>query len=114
MTVTQSERPHAAATSGRLFFLDLGGGLVLSANPDGSDLKTIASIGRKLPGLCCMEAAKRALAPARDELRDTDADGLPEIAQTIERFDRNCDFGHAAAVVAGFQDISDHALVYND
>jgi len=27
--------------SGRIFFLDLGGGHVLSANPDGSDLKTI-------------------------------------------------------------------------
>ena len=40
-------------------------------------------------GLCCMEAATRALAPARDQLRDTDADGLPEIAHTIERFDRN-------------------------
>ncbi len=39
--------------------------------------------------LCCMEAATRALAPARDQLRDTDADGLPEIAHTIERFDRN-------------------------
>ena len=38
-----------AATSGRLFFLDLGGGRVLSANPDGSDLKTIISEGRKLP-----------------------------------------------------------------
>ena len=35
--------------SGRLFFLDLGGGRVLSANPDGSDLKTIISEGRKLP-----------------------------------------------------------------
>ena len=36
-------------TSGRLFFLDLGAGLVLSANPDGSDLKTIVSEGRRLP-----------------------------------------------------------------
>ena len=36
-------------TSGRLFFLDLGAGLVLSANPDGSDLKTVVSEGRKLP-----------------------------------------------------------------
>src|SRR5208282_2237890 len=64
--------------------------------------------------LCCMEAAQRALAPARDQLRDTDADGLPEIAHTIERFHGNCDFGHAAGVVAGFQDISDHALVTTD
>jgi hypothetical protein len=34
---------------GRIFFLDLAGGRVLSANPDGSDLKTIFEEGRKLP-----------------------------------------------------------------
>jgi DNA-binding beta-propeller fold protein YncE len=34
---------------GRLFFLDLGGGRIFSANPDGSDLKTIVEEGRKLP-----------------------------------------------------------------
>jgi hypothetical protein len=49
-----ASKPRAAklsakATSGRLFFLDLGAGRVLSANPDGSDLKTIVSEGRKLP-----------------------------------------------------------------
>jgi hypothetical protein len=38
-----------STTFGRLFFLDVGGGRVLSANPDGSDLKTIVSEGRKLP-----------------------------------------------------------------
>src|SRR5579862_9532235 len=38
-----------APTSGRLFFLDLSGGRMLSANPDGSDLKTIIDEGRKLP-----------------------------------------------------------------
>jgi sugar lactone lactonase YvrE len=38
-----------SATSGRLFFLDAGGGRVFSANPDGSDLKNIISEGRKLP-----------------------------------------------------------------
>jgi hypothetical protein len=37
-----------STTSGRLFFLDLGAGRVLSANPDGSDLKTIVNEGRKL------------------------------------------------------------------
>lgn len=36
-------------TSSRLFFLDLGAGRVLSANADGSDLKTIVSEGRRLP-----------------------------------------------------------------
>ncbi len=34
---------------GRIFFLDISDGRVLSANPDGSDLKTILEEGRKLP-----------------------------------------------------------------
>ncbi len=38
-----------APTSGRLFFLDLSAGRILSANPDGSGLKTIINEGRKLP-----------------------------------------------------------------
>src|SRR5215468_9750534 len=38
-----------STTSGRIFFLDLGGGRVLSANPDGSDLKTIVEDGGKFP-----------------------------------------------------------------
>jgi hypothetical protein len=36
-------------TTGRLFFLDVGAGRVLSANPDGSDLQTLIDEGRKLP-----------------------------------------------------------------
>src|SRR6202795_2719126 len=40
---------RSKATSARLFLLDLGGGRVLSANPDGSDLRTIVSEGRRLP-----------------------------------------------------------------
>ena len=39
----------SAKVAGRLFFLDLGAGRVVCANPDGSDLKTIVSEGRKLP-----------------------------------------------------------------
>jgi len=35
--------------TGRIFFLDLGGGRVLSANPDGSDLKTLVVEERKFP-----------------------------------------------------------------
>jgi len=38
-----------ATRSGRLFFLDLGAGRVLSANPDGSHLKTVIIEGRRLP-----------------------------------------------------------------
>ena len=50
-TVTKPKLAKTAAksTSGRLFFLDLGAGRILSAKPDGSDLKTIVSEGRKLP-----------------------------------------------------------------
>jgi DNA-binding beta-propeller fold protein YncE len=47
----------AKPTSGRLFFLDLGGGRVLSANPDGSGMKTIVSEGRKLPDGIVVDAA---------------------------------------------------------
>jgi DNA-binding beta-propeller fold protein YncE len=42
-------RPTSNVTSGRLFVLDLSGGRVLSLNPDGSDLKTIVSEGRRHP-----------------------------------------------------------------
>jgi hypothetical protein len=41
----------------RIIFLDLGGGRVLSANPDGSDLKTLVSEGRKLPDGLAVDVA---------------------------------------------------------
>jgi hypothetical protein len=43
--------------SGRLFFLDLAGSRVLSANADGSDLKTIVSEGRKLSDGLAVDSA---------------------------------------------------------
>jgi DNA-binding beta-propeller fold protein YncE len=46
-------------TSGQLFFLDLGAGRVLSANPDGSDLKTIINEGRRLPDGLVVDVAAR-------------------------------------------------------
>ena len=46
-----------APTSGRLFFLDLSGGRILSANPDGSDLKTMINEGRKLPDGLVLDVA---------------------------------------------------------
>src|ERR1700759_1709036 len=39
----------AVKTVGLLYFLDLAAGRILTSNPDGSDLKTIVSEGRKLP-----------------------------------------------------------------
>jgi DNA-binding beta-propeller fold protein YncE len=44
----KATRP-AAKTVGRLYFLDLAAGRIHTSNPDGSDLKTIVSEGRKLP-----------------------------------------------------------------
>src|SRR5262245_22323423 len=44
-------------TAGHIFFLDLGGGRVLSANPDGSDLRTIIEEGRKLPDGLAIDVA---------------------------------------------------------
>ena len=51
--------PTQKAVTGRIFFLDLGGGRVLSANPDGSDLKTIVEEGRKLPDGLVVDSAAR-------------------------------------------------------
>ncbi len=60
LQVTKS-RPASGvdARVGRLFFLDLAGGRVLSANPDGSDLKTIVMEGRKLPDGLAVDSAAR-------------------------------------------------------
>jgi sugar lactone lactonase YvrE len=46
---TISKPNGRAAATGRLFLLDLSGGRVMSVNPDGSDLQTIVTEGRKLP-----------------------------------------------------------------
>src|SRR6201990_1579986 len=48
-TKSKSSNSVAKASSGRLFFLNLSAGQVLSANPDGSDLKVLVSEGRRLP-----------------------------------------------------------------
>ena len=48
-SVRRTGQNAADSGSGRLFFLDLSDGRVLTAKPDGSDLKTIVSEGRKLP-----------------------------------------------------------------
>ena len=58
-TLTKSEKTpnEKNAVTGRIFFLDVGGGRVLSANPDGSDLKTIVEEGRKLPDGLVVDSA---------------------------------------------------------
>ncbi|HTF71433.1 MAG TPA: hypothetical protein VK638_53070 [Edaphobacter sp.] len=50
-TISEPKGAQSApeATSGRLFFLDAAAGRILSANPDGSDSKTILTEGRRLP-----------------------------------------------------------------
>jgi sugar lactone lactonase YvrE len=61
MTELQTTRSRPAsstnAVTGRLFFLDVAGGRVLSANPDGSDLKTIVEEGRKIPDGLVVDSA---------------------------------------------------------
>jgi len=51
LTASKSEVPNSAAkaSDARLFFLSVSAGQVLSANPDGSDVKVIVSEGRRLP-----------------------------------------------------------------
>src|SRR6267154_3169166 len=58
-TLTKSEKTpnEKNAVTGRLFFLDVAGGRVLSANPDGSDLKTIVEEGRKIPDGLVVDSA---------------------------------------------------------
>src|SRR6266581_408666 len=46
---SKAGKTASQTTIARLFILDLGGGRVMSCNPDGSDLKTIVTEGRKLP-----------------------------------------------------------------
>jgi hypothetical protein len=46
---TNIRTPVAETTTARLFFLSASSGQVLSANPDGSDLKVIVSEGKRLP-----------------------------------------------------------------
>jgi DNA-binding beta-propeller fold protein YncE len=54
---TKATRLVEKSGSGRLFFLDLSDGRVLSVSPDGSDLKTIIDDGRKLPDGIAVDVA---------------------------------------------------------
>ena len=71
-----------------------------------------AQTGAKWP--CCTEVSKGATAPSWNHLRNADEIGLPEFAHSVERFDRDCNFGHTASVIARLQGISDDALVATD
>src|SRR5258707_1621338 len=48
-TLSVKTRKTRSGAAGRIFVLDLAGGRMLSANADGSDLKTIVAEGGKLP-----------------------------------------------------------------
>ncbi len=54
---SKSTKPTANSASGRLFFLDLSGGRVVSVNPDGSDEKTVVSEGRRIPDGIAVDVA---------------------------------------------------------
>jgi len=55
--MTEALATKSIRTSSRIFFLDLGGGRVLSANPDGSDIKTVVVEGRKFPDGLAVDSA---------------------------------------------------------
>ena len=55
-TRIQAAKKQKAATA-RIFFLDVASGQVRSANPDGTDLKTIVEEGRKLPDGLAVDVA---------------------------------------------------------
>jgi len=60
--MSSTSKPSVSRNKGngvvaRIFFLDLGAGRVLSANPDGSDLKTLLIEGRKLPDGLAIDVA---------------------------------------------------------
>src|ERR1700722_6799054 len=61
MSTVASTPIHAAAEAaprcGRLFFLDLSAGRILSASPDGSDLRTVINEGRKRPDGLALDVA---------------------------------------------------------
>ena len=66
------------------------------------------------PWPCCTEASKDATAPSWNHLRNADEISLPEFTHSVERFDRDGNFGHTASVFARLQGISDDALVATD
>jgi hypothetical protein len=49
------------SVTGRLFILDLSGGRILSANADGTDLRTLVSEGRHLPDGVVVDVSSRQL-----------------------------------------------------
>ena len=60
--MSSTSKPSVSRNQGngvvaRIFFLDLGAGRILSANPDGSDLKTLLIEGRKLPDGLAVDVA---------------------------------------------------------
>lgn len=71
MTRSKSKDPHMSAkvskptdaprldsaVAGRLFFLDIASGRIMSVNPDGSNLKVILEEGRKLPDGLAIDGA---------------------------------------------------------
>jgi len=59
--IAKSSGTPKRAESGRLFFLDLSAGRVLSADPDGSNVKVIVEEGRRLPDGLAIDVAMRHL-----------------------------------------------------
>src|ERR1700721_251669 len=56
-STTTATKSISKKTAGRLFFLSLSAAQVLSANPDGSDLKIVVQEGRRLPDGVAVDVA---------------------------------------------------------
>ena len=59
--IAGAEKEPAASAGGRLFFLDVRGGRVVSANPDGSDVKVIVDGRRQIPDGIAVDVSARHL-----------------------------------------------------
>ncbi len=62
----------------------------------------------------CTEVSKGATAPSWNQLRNAYEIGLPEFTHSVERFDRDGNFGCTASVIARLQGSFDDALVVTD
>src|ERR1700749_4622995 len=56
-TSSTPKKDNKVTVTGRIYFLDVATGRVLTANSDGSDLKTVVEEGRKLPDGLVVDAA---------------------------------------------------------
>jgi hypothetical protein len=88
------EKAGINPTFGRLFFLDLSCGRVLTVSPDSSDLKTIVSEGRRLPDGIVVEASVR-------QSYRTNMANLPTMRSACSSFQETCRMVRSGLILRG-------------